>query len=55
MFPGGIEIEYDPADCIAAFRKMVDEAISAGNIKANERKALMGAYRDSMNGYTYFE
>ena len=48
-------VEYDPADCIAAFRKMVDEAISAGNIKANERKALMGAYRDSMNGYTYFE
>jgi arginine decarboxylase len=48
-------VEYDPADCIAAFRKMVDEAISAGDIKANERRTLIGAYRDSMNGYTYFE
>jgi arginine decarboxylase len=48
-------VEYDPADCIAAFRKMVDEAISAGTIKASERKTLIGAYRDSMNGYTYFE
>ncbi|SLN58083.1 Biosynthetic arginine decarboxylase [Roseovarius albus] len=48
-------VEYDPADCIAAFRKMVDEAISAGHITANERQTLVGAYRASMNGYTYFE
>ncbi len=48
-------VEYDPADCIAAFRKMVDEAISAGSLKANERKTLIDAYRGSMNGYTYFE
>ncbi|WP_171209335.1 MULTISPECIES: biosynthetic arginine decarboxylase [unclassified Ruegeria] len=48
-------VEYDPADCVAAFRKIVDEAISAGAIQANERKTLIGAYRDSMNGYTYFE
>lgn len=48
-------VEYDPTDCIAAFRKMVDEAISAGNITTKERRTLIGAYRDSMNGYTYFE
>jgi arginine decarboxylase len=48
-------VEYDPADCLAAFRKMVDEAISAGGLKASDRKTLIGAYRDSMNGYTYFE
>ncbi|GAA6179463.1 biosynthetic arginine decarboxylase [Shimia sp. NS0008-38b] len=48
-------VEYDPADCIAAFRKMVDEAISAGKLATSERKTLIGAYRDSMNGYTYFE
>ena len=34
-------VEYDPADCVAAFRKMVDEAISAGSIQANERKTLI--------------
>ncbi|NRP24060.1 Biosynthetic arginine decarboxylase [Aliiroseovarius sp. xm-m-379] len=48
-------VEYDPASCIATFRKMVDEAISAGGITANERKTLIDAYRASMNGYTYFE
>ncbi|WP_417699219.1 biosynthetic arginine decarboxylase [Pseudophaeobacter sp.] len=48
-------VEYDPADCIAAFRKMVDEAISGGAIKANERKILIEAYRGSINGYTYYE
>ena len=48
-------VEYDPADCVAAFRKMVDEAISSGAVKASERKILIGAYRDSINGYTYYE
>lgn len=48
-------VEFDPADCVAAFRKMVDEAISDGSIKTSERKTLIGAYRDSINGYTYYE
>ncbi|MCT4610595.1 MAG: biosynthetic arginine decarboxylase [Pelagimonas sp.] len=48
-------VEYDPSDCLAAFRKTVDEAISAGQIAPSERKTLIGAYRVSMNGYTYFE
>ena len=48
-------VEYDPADCIAAFRKMVDGAISAGALKTSDRKLIMGAYRDSINGYTYYE
>lgn len=48
-------VEYDPADCVAAFRKMVDEAISKGTLASSERKVLMGAYRESINGYTYYE
>jgi len=48
-------VEFDPNDCVAAFRKMVDEAISTGTLKASERKTLMSAYRDSINGYTYYE
>lgn len=48
-------VEFDPAACIASFRRMVDEAISAGELTAKDRKTLIGAYRDSMNGYTYFE
>ncbi|GGH37396.1 arginine decarboxylase [Cribrihabitans marinus] len=48
-------VEYDPADCVAAFRKMVDEAIATGTLKAGDRRTLMSAYRDSINGYTYYE
>lgn len=48
-------VEFDPSDCVAAFRKMVDEAISTGTLKAQDRKTLMSAYRDSINGYTYYE
>jgi len=48
-------VEYDPNDCVAAFRKLVDGAISAGTISVEERRPLMGAYRDSINGYTYYE
>ncbi|KUJ73429.1 arginine decarboxylase [Ruegeria marisrubri] len=48
-------VEFDPSDCVAAFRKMVDEAISTGTLKAKDRKTLMSAYRDSINGYTYYE
>ncbi len=48
-------VEFDPDDCVSAFRKMVDEAISDGTLKSKDRKLLMGAYRDSINGYTYYE
>ncbi|MFY0691219.1 MAG: biosynthetic arginine decarboxylase [Paracoccaceae bacterium] len=48
-------VEYDPRDCIAAFRGIVDKAISDKSLKAADRKALMAAYRDSINGYTYYE
>ncbi len=48
-------VEFDPTDCVAAFRKMVDEAISTGTLLAKDRKTLMSAYRESINGYTYYE
>jgi len=48
-------VEYDPADCLGAFRKMVDRAISAGELEAADRRFILAAYKDSMNGYTYYE
>jgi len=48
-------VEYDPADCVAVVRKMVDEAISSGKLKAADRKRIMAAYRNSINGSTYYE
>ncbi|PWE32600.1 arginine decarboxylase [Maritimibacter sp. 55A14] len=48
-------VEYDPRDCVEAFRRMLDEATSAKTLNAAGRKALMNAYRDSITGYTYYE
>jgi len=48
-------VEYDPADCLDAFRKIVDGAISNGSLKSSDRKAMMAAFRDNINGYTYYE
>ena len=48
-------VEYDPRDCVDAFRKLIDEAVSAGTLKNADRRTLMSAYRDSINGYTYYE
>ena len=48
-------VEFDPRDCVDAFRKIVDGAISTGQIKPTDRRELMSAYRDSINGYTYYE
>ncbi len=48
-------VEYDPYDCLAAFRQRVDAAISDGELKASDRRELVGAYRDSIEGYTYYE
>ena len=48
-------VEYDPRLCMDTFRKRVDAAISEERIEASEGRTLIAAYRDSINGYTYFE
>jgi arginine decarboxylase len=48
-------VEYDPQDCLAAFRKRVDNAVARRDLSADERRVLITAYKDSLAGYTYFE
>lgn len=48
-------VEYDPQDCLAAFRKRVDNAVARRDLSADERRVLISAYKDSLAGYTYFE
>jgi arginine decarboxylase len=48
-------VEYDPKDCIDAFRARIDKGISEKRLTPKDRKTLMSAYRDSINGYTYYE
>ncbi len=48
-------VEYDPADCLADFRRIVERAVTRGDVNVAERKMLITAYKDSLAGYTYFE
>jgi arginine decarboxylase len=48
-------VEYDPQDILAAFRRRVDQSVAQGSVSAEERRVLIGAYKDSLAGYTYFE
>lgn len=48
-------MEYEPGVCIADFEKMANQAYSAGNLKARERKTIIGAYREMIDSYTYYE
>ncbi|MEP0943101.1 MAG: biosynthetic arginine decarboxylase [Rhizobiaceae bacterium] len=48
-------VEYDPRDCMDAFKEVVEQAVSEGKVSVRERKHLIATYRGLMNGYTYFE
>jgi arginine decarboxylase len=48
-------VEYDPRVCVDDFRRMVEEAISEDRLSVSDRRMLIAAYRDSINGYTYYE
>jgi arginine decarboxylase len=48
-------VEYDPRDCLDAFKARVEAKVSEGAINAAERRELISLYKDSLSGYTYYE
>jgi arginine decarboxylase len=48
-------VEYDPKNLTEQFRKQAEEAVAQGRISANRRKQMMRAFKESLDGYTYFE
>ncbi|GIX31730.1 MAG: arginine decarboxylase [Porticoccaceae bacterium] len=48
-------VEYDPADLYRRFRNAAEEAVRAGRIRVAERQQMLGAFTESLRGYTYFE
>ena len=48
-------LEYQPQDLIERFRSKVEAAFSGQEIDAAQREEMLGLYRESMQGYTYFE
>ncbi len=47
--------EYDPKDLAENFRKLAEQAVRRGRISAAERRTIVDAFNNGMQGYTYFE
>ena len=48
-------VKYDAKELVAKFRAIAENAVAAGRITPRQRRAAMEAYRDGLNGYTYYE
>eukprot|EP00112_Aurelia_sp_Birch-Aquarium-sp1_P004102 Seg14657.2 transcript_id=Seg14657.2/GoldUCD/mRNA.D3Y31 product="Biosynthetic arginine decarboxylase" protein_id=Seg14657.2/GoldUCD/D3Y31 len=48
-------VEYSPKDLETRFRAFAERAVRKGVITATQRKEIMKAYRDGLQGYTYYE
>ena len=48
-------VEYEPKQLIAAFKRNVEAAVKQERLSPLDRRHMIKAYTDSMNGYTYFE
>lgn len=48
-------VEYDTKIMTEEFRQRAERAVRQGKITAAKRKQMMKAFKDSLDGYTYFE
>ena len=48
-------VEYNPLRLMENFRKVVEGAVSRGELSTSERRKMIAAYKDSTSGYTYYE
>lgn len=48
-------VEFDPKEMTVNFRSLAERAVREGRITAPQRKIIMQAFREGMQGYTYFE
>lgn len=48
-------VEYEPKNVLEQFRRVVERAVRDGRISVEQRQNMLQAFRDSLNGYTFFE
>ena len=48
-------VKYDPKDLVAKFRAIAERAVEDGRITPRQRRDALEAYREGLNGYTYYE
>ncbi len=48
-------MKYDPKVIVSKFRQLAERAVENGLITPRQRRGAVDAYRDGLNGYTYYE
>lgn len=48
-------VEYEPRRMVDGFKAIVERAVHEGTISPRDRRLMIEAFKDSINGYTYFE
>ncbi len=48
-------VEYQPQELLQRFRTKAESALESGTINSEQRQMMLKLYRESMQGYTYFE
>ncbi|MBR4107885.1 MAG: biosynthetic arginine decarboxylase [Akkermansia sp.] len=48
-------VKYDAKDLVGRFRALAERAVEEGRITPRQRRESLEAYRDGLNGYTYYE
>ena len=48
-------VEYEPKQMQEKFRLVAEDAVRAGKISVAQRQEILRAFKESLNGYTYFE
>lgn len=48
-------VEYEPKQCLDAFKRIVERGVREGTLNPSQRRMLMQTYRDALGGYTYYE
>ncbi|MBQ1960620.1 MAG: arginine decarboxylase, partial [Akkermansia sp.] len=48
-------VKYDARDLVSRFRNIAEKAVENGLITPRQRRVALEAYRNGLNGYTYYE
>ncbi len=48
-------VKYDARELVSKFRVLAERAVEEGRISPRQRRDAVEAYRDGLNGYTYYE
>ena len=48
-------VKYDTKELVKRFRELAEKAVELDLITPRQRREALEAYRDGLNGYTYYE